>query len=151
MMFWMIIAAAVWIFNLLFIRIQGLKKLWSVVFWSLLLAFFLNEPFVQSGIYLFHHMNYPLREIPLEYLLASAGKGVIIIRYLPEEKWWQLIYLVFFAAAVTAIEYYALAGGYLEYVQWSLQYSFIFRLAAYITLAWLSSLTVRQARQYYYR
>lgn len=150
-MFWIIVAAAVWVFIFLFIRIRGIKKLWSVVFWSILLVYFLNEPFVAGGIYLFQNSYYPFQGIPLEYIIASAGKGVIIVNYLPEEKWWQFVYLIFFAMVVSAVEYYAVDGGYLYYTNWSVYYSFIFRLVAYLALVWLSNLTVRQDKYYFYR
>lgn len=150
-MVWIIIASVVWIFIFLIIRIKGLRKYWSVAMWSVLLAYFLNEPFVTSGLYLFQDIYYPFHEIPLAYLIASAGKGIILIRYLPEEKWWQLAYLILFAAVITAIEYFTLEAGYLQYVQWSIYYSLIFRLIAFIALTWLSTLTVKVKTNYLFR
>ncbi len=150
-MLWVIIAAVVWIFVLLFIRITGLRKYWSVVIWSILLAYFLNEVFVASGLYLFQDIYYPVHGIPLAYLIASAGKGIILIRYLPDEKWWQLAYLILFATVITAIEYFMVEGGYLLYLQWSILNSLIFRLIAFITLTWLSMLTVKEKTDYLFR
>lgn len=149
--FWIIIAAVVWCYILVFIKIEGLKKYWSVVIWSLLLAYFINDTFVSSGLYLFQDIYYPFQGLPLAYLISSAGKGIIIIRYLPEERWWQLFYLILFAIVITAIEFFAFEGGYLVFLQWSLSLSLTFRLIAYITLAWLSMLTVREKKSYLYR
>ena len=150
-MFWVIVAAVIWLFILLFIRFGGIKKLWSIAVWSLLLAYILNQMFVMKGFYLFQQAYYSYQGIPLAYFLGAAGAGIILIRFLPEERWWQLVYLVFFAAASSGIEYFAVEKGYLEYIQWSLYRSFIFRLIAYITITWLSSLTVRRKKTYGYR
>ena len=150
-MVWIIIAAVVWIFVLFFIRMKGVRKYWSVAIWSILIAYFLNEVFVESGFYLFQDIYYPVQGIPLAYLIASAGKGIILIRYIPEEKWWQLAYLILFATVITAIEYFTVEVGYLQYLQWSILNSLIFRLIAFITLAWLSMLTVRDKTTYLFR
>ncbi len=150
-MLWIIIAAVVWIFIMLFIGIKGLGKYWSVAIWSVLLAYFLNGTFVASGFYIFQDIYFPFQGMPLAYLIASAGKGIILIRYLPEEKWWQLAYLILFATVITAIEYFTVEGGYLIYLQWSILNSLIFRLIAFITLTWLSMLTVREKTNYLFR
>lgn len=150
-MFWIIVAAAVWIYILLFVRLGGLKRFWTVIIWSVLLAYFLNETFLALGLFSFQDTLYEINGIPLAYLFAAAGKGIIIIRYLPEEKGWQFSYLILFAVVVTAIEFFALERGFLQFMQWAIYQSFIFRLIAYITLAWLSNLTLRKKQSYLYR
>lgn len=150
-MIWIIIAAVIWVFILFFIQPRGLKKYWTVAIWSILLAYFLNETFVASGFYVFQDIYYPFRGLPLAYIIASAGKGIVIIRYLPEEKWWQLIYLILFAAVITGIEYLLVEREYLLYFQWTIYESLGFRLIAFITLAWLSKLTIQQQKNYLYR
>lgn len=150
-MFWVIVAAAIWLFILLFVRPGGIKKLWSAAVWSLFLAVFLNQTFVTKGFYLFQQTYYSYLGIPLAYFLGAAGAGMILIRFLPEERWWQLVYLVLFAAVIGAVEYFAVENGFLIYRQWSLYESFVFRLIAYIAITWLSSLTVRRNKPYGYR
>ena len=150
-MFWVIVAAAVWIYILMFIRLRGLKKFWSAAIWSVLLAFFLNLFFVRNGFYLFQDIYYPLEAIPLSYLIAAAGEGIILMRYLPDERWWQFFYLIVFAAAVCGIEHLIQGRGYLQYLRWSIYNSYVFRLIAYITLTWLSSLIIKRKQLYFYR
>lgn len=150
-MFWVITAAVIWLFVVIFIRLSGLKKLWSVAIWSLLLALFLNQTFVAKGLYLFQQVYFPYQGVPLAYFVGAAGTGIILIRFLPEERWWQLIYLVLFAAVVSVVELFAVENGYLEYIHWSIHESFIFRVIAYIAIIWLSSLTIRRKKSYRYR
>jgi hypothetical protein len=150
LLFWVIVAAVIWLIVPFFVRLGGLKKLWSVAVWSFLLAFFLNQTFIAKGLYLFHQAYFPYQGIPLAYFLGAAGAGIILIRFLPEERWWQLIYLVLFTAVISGIEFFAVENGYLEYIQWSIHESFIFRLIAYIALTWISSLTVKRKKTYRY-
>lgn len=151
MLTWTIFAAIIWLFILLFLR-SDVKRLWTVAFWTILVGYLLSIDFLEKELYLFGKSYYLVEGIPLGYLIGLAGVGIIMIRFLPEEKIWQLPYLIFFSILFTGIEYLALEQGYLLYLNWSLYNSFLYKLLAFISIAWLSGLTVtRRSRNYFFR
>ena len=144
-------AAIIGIFYLLFLRSE-VKRIWSVAFWGLKVGYLVNIVFVSNEFYLFKDAYFSVEGIPISYLIGLAGIGVIMMRFLPEEKIWQLPYLFFFSALLTGIDYSALKLGYLLYQNWPLYYSFLFKLLSFIALTWLSGLTVtKRSRSYYFR
>jgi hypothetical protein len=148
---WIIFAAIIWFFILIFLRSE-VKRLWSVAFWGLLVGYLINIVFVENGFYLFKDAYLFVEGIPIGYLIGLAGIGVIMMRFLPEEKIWQLPYLFFFSALLIGIDYLALNLGYLLYQNWPLYYSFLFKLLSFIALTWLSGLTItKRSRNYYFR
>ncbi len=148
---WILFAVIVWFVMLMIFRKGDLKTFWSVGPWSFVVFFFLNEAFVTRGIYSFNELFFAVEDIPLAYLLAVTGLGIIVIRYLPEEKWWQLPYLILFAVIFSILEYFALKQGYIIYLDWSLYYTFLFKLLTLIAIAWLSNLTVHKPTEYIFR
>ncbi len=148
---WLIFAAIIWFFIIVFLRSE-VKRLWSVVFWGLLVGYLFNIVFVANGFYLFREACFFVEGVPLDYLIGLAGMGVITIHFLPEDKAWQLPYLFFFSALLTGIDYLALKMGYLFFQNWPFYYSILNKLFFLITLTWLSGLTVpRRNRNYYFR
>lgn|GEM_PF-1352222 len=150
-MSWLIFAAAVWFFIIVNLPKRELKNFWSAGLWTALIGYFLNELFVKNGFYIYREMVYPISEIPLLYLIAVAGSGIILIKYLPEEKLWQLLYLALWSAGLAGLEMLAVERGLIVYLQWSLYYSFFFKLIAFIVVAWLSSITVTRERGLLFR
>jgi hypothetical protein len=128
-----------------------LGKFWSGGIWAILVGYFLNEIFISNQFYTFQELLYQFQGLPIGYLIGLAGVGIIIIRFLPEEKVWQLPYLILFGLIFTALEFFAVEQGYLLYLQWSLYYSFFYKLIAFITIAWLSNLTIRRRKGYFFR
>lgn len=147
---WIIFAAIIWLFIILFLR-SFLGRFWSAGFWAILVGYFLNDIFLQNQFYLFEELYYPIEGLPIGYLIGLAGIGIIIVRFLTEEKVWQLPYLILFSALFTVLEHFAVEQGYLIYLNWSLYYSFFYKLIAFITITWLSSLTVKRKKGYFYR
>jgi len=128
-----------------------LGKFWSAGIWALLVGYFLNEIFINNQFYTFQELLYPFQGLPIGYLIGLAGIGIIIMRFLPEEKIWQLPYLILFSLLFTVLEFFAVEQGYLLYFQWSIYYSFFYRLIAFITIAWLSNLTITRRKGYFFR
>ncbi|MDO9536436.1 MAG: hypothetical protein Q7J85_14175 [Bacillota bacterium] len=149
-MVWIIFAAIIWLFIIVFLR-SLLGRFWSAGFWAILVGYFLNDIFIKNQFYLFEDLYYPFEGMPIGYLVALAGVGIIVVRFLPEEKVWQLPYLLLFSALFTVLEYFAVEQGFLLYLNWSLYYSFFYKLIAFITITWLSSLTVKRRKGYFYR
>ena len=147
---WIIFAAVIWLFILLFLRSQ-LGKFWSAGIWALIVGYCLNDIFVANQFYSFQELLYPFQGLPIGYLIGLAGVGIIIINFLPEEKAWQLPYLILLSFLFTGIEFLAVEQGYILYLQWSLFYSFLYKLIALIAIAWLSNLTVRRRKGYFFR
>lgn len=147
---WVIFAAVIWLFVLIFLRLH-LGKFWSAGIWALLVGYFLNDIFLTNQFYTFRDLLYPLQGLPIGYLVGLAGIGIIVISYLPEEKGWQLPYLILFSLFFTALEFFAAEQGYIIYLQWSLYYSFFYKLIALITIVWLSNLTIRRRKGYFFR
>lgn len=148
-MFWVAFAAATWLFIILFLR-SNLMKYWSTGFWSMLVGFFLNDFFIKNEFYFFSNTLYPIREIPAAYFVLLAGIGVVIIYFLPQDKIWQLPYLVLLGALFSGLELFAAKQGLLTCVQWTLYYSFLFKLFYLVAIVWLSSLTVKHRKNSYY-
>jgi len=146
---WLIFAVFVWIILLVIVRLKELGRLWSAGFWSILVSCYLNNIFLSKGFYHFQETFYTYRGIPLLYLAAVGGIAIILMRFLPEQKGWQLPYLILFSAVLTALESYALGKGFIIFLQWSLPESFIFRLITIITIVWLSNLTIKQQQKGY--
>ena len=149
-MAWIIFAAIIWLFIIVVLR-SFLGRFWSAGFWAILVGFFLNDIFLKNQFYMFEDLSYPFEGIPIGYLVGLVGVGIIIVRFLPEEKVWQLPYLLLFSAIFTVLEYFAVEQGYLLYLNWSLYYSYFYKLIAFITITWLSSLTVKRRKGYFYR
>lgn len=148
---WILFAVIVWLFLVLIFRMGGIKSFWSAGIWSFLVFFFLNEAFVGRGLYAFNKIFYELEGIPLAFLVAVTGIGIITIRFLPAEKWWQAPYLIIFALGLSVLELFALENGYIIYLEWSFYNGFFFKLLALIAIVWLSSLTVRRRTEYFFR
>lgn len=148
---WIIFAVAVWLLLILFLKREDLKTFWSAGFWSFIVFLFLNEAFVTWGHYVYSELVFDLEGIPLAFLVAFAGLGIIIIRFLPTEKWWQLPYLFLFALGISILEYFALEQGYIIYLDWSLYYNLFFKLLGLVAVAWLSNLTVTRPSVYIFR
>ena len=147
---WVIFAAVVWLFIILFLR-AGFGRCWSAAVWAILVGYFLNNTFVTNGFYTFQELLYQFQGLPIGYLVGLAGIGVIIVYYLPDEKTWHLPYLILFSLIFTAIEIFAVEQGYLIYLNWSLLYSFFYKLLAFIVIAWLSNLTIRRRKGFIFR
>lgn len=147
---WIIFAAVIWLYILFFLRFS-LGKYWSAGFWALLVGYFLNDFFLANQFYVFQNLLFPLQGFPLGYLIGLAGIGIIVISYFPEEKGWQLPYLILLSFIFTALEFFAVKQGYILYLQWSLYYSFFYKLIALIAIVWLSNLTIRRRRGYFFR
>jgi len=147
--FWVAVAAFVWLFILLFLR-PVLIKYWSAGFWGILGGYFLNDFFIKNEFYSFNNTLYPIQGIPAAYFVLLAGLGVVIISFLPQDKIWQLPYLLFLDAIFSGLELFIAKQGFLTYFQWTLYHSFLFKLFFLITLVWLSSLTVKHRKNSYY-
>ncbi len=145
---WIIFAAIIWILNVLFIRPYELKKHWSVGAWSLLVGFFVTEALVFQGVISFHEGLYLFQEIPIAYIIGVSGLGLMIIRFLPSDKLWKLLYLIFVTGVLTWVEVIFINNGYLTIEPWSLYYSFFIKLFTLVCIAWLSHLTIRQSKGY---
>ncbi|NMB41494.1 MAG: hypothetical protein GX996_06110 [Firmicutes bacterium] len=145
---WIISAAVLWLFIIVFLRSQ-VGKHWSAAIWAVVVGYFLNDTFITYGFYAFHESLYPFHNIPLGYLIGLGGIGIIIICFLPEEKLWQLPYLILFSLIFTALEIFAVEQEYIVYLQWSTFYSFSYKLIAFIVIAWLSNLTVKRRKRYF--
>ena len=148
---WIFFMIIIWLLILLFLRSE-IKRLWSVAIWAFWVGYLLNNAFVQNNFYLFKESYYFLGGIPIGYLIGLAGTGLIMIHFLPEEKIWQLPYLLLFGFIFTGLEYFAQEQGFLSYQNWSLYYSFLFKVLSFICITWLSGLTVtRRTKSYYFR
>lgn len=145
---WIIFAAIIWIINLIFIRPSGLKKCWSAGFWSLLMGYFMTEALVIQNDITFNKEMYSIEGIPIAYLVGLAGLGLIIVKFIPGDKFWKLPYLIFLTAVLTWVEIFFINNEYLIVNQWSLYYSFFFKLITLISIVWLSLLTVRKRKGY---
>jgi len=144
---WIILAAIIWLINLIFIRPSGIKKYWGAGIWSLLLGFFMTEALViQNDILFSNQVTFMVQGMPVAYLVGLAGFGLIIKCFLPVEKFWKLPYLIFLAAVLTWVEILFINNGYIITNQWSLYYSYLFKLIFLVSVAWLSHLTVREKR-----
>lgn len=148
---WVILAAAVWIAIIIFVRFSGLRRYWSAGLWSLLVSYYLAYTFTSKNIYIFREVLYEFHGIPLEILIALTGIGILVIRFLPEEKPWQLPYLLLISAIMTWLEIIAVDRGYIIYQNWPFYLSFFFKLIAFITITWLSGLTVKRRRGYLFK
>jgi hypothetical protein len=149
-MSWLVFAVLVWIVLLFIVRFKELGRLWSACFWSILVSYFLNQIFVNKGLYQFQETFYTIEGIPLFYLIALGGMAIIIVRFLPEQKIWQLPYLILFSAGLTMLNFFTLSKKYILFLQWSPADSFIITLIGLITTVWLSNLTIKQQEKRYY-
>lgn len=147
---WLIFAVLVWIIVLLIVRIKELGRLWSAGFWSIIVSYYLNTLLIGKGFYQFQETFYAYQGIPLFYLAALGGIAIIIMRFLPKEKFWQLPYLILFSAGLTGLDFFAHSGNYILFLQWPLLDNFLFKLFAIITIVWLSNLTIKQQERRYY-
>jgi hypothetical protein len=147
--FWIAFAAVIWLFIFLFLR-SDLIKYWSAGFWSVLAGYFLNDFFIKNGFYFFNNTLYPIRGTPAAFFILLAGIGIVIIFFLPQDKIWQLPYLIFLSAIFSGLELFTEKQGFLTYLQWTPYYSFLFKLFFLIALAWLSSLTIKPRKNSYY-
>ena len=147
---WIIFAAAVWLFIILFLRSQ-FGKYWSAAVWAALVGYFINDTFLINNFYSFRELLYPFHNFPIGYLIGLAGIGIILIYYLPDEKAWQLPYLILFSLVFATIEAFAVKQGFIVYIRWSLYYSFFYKLIAFIAMAWLSNLTIRRRKGFFFR
>lgn len=148
---WILFSVIIWLVILLFLRSE-VKRLWSAAIWAFLIGYLLNSFFIQNNFFLFKESYYFLGGTPIGYLIGFAGTGLIMIRFLPEEKIWQLPYLLLFGIFFTGLEYFAQGQGFLSYQNLSLCYSFLFKVLSFISITWLSRLTVtRRTRNYYFR
>lgn len=146
---WVIFAIVIWLIILIFLR-ASLGKYWSAGLWALLVGYFLNNFFIKHEFYLFKETLYPIQAIPAAYLFGLTGIGIIIVSFLPEGKAWQLPYLILLSALFTGMELFAESQGCLTYIHWTLYDSFAYKLFAFITIAWLSNLTVKRRKSGYF-
>jgi hypothetical protein len=148
-LFWVIFAAVIWLFIIIFLR-SSLGKFWSAGFWAIVVGYLLNDLFIKNEFYLFNKILYPIQEIPAAYFICLAGIGVILASFLPQEKTWQLPYLILLSIIFSGLELFAERQGYLTYIHWTLYYSFLYKLFAFIAIAWLSNLTVKRRKNSYF-
>jgi len=147
---WIVFAAVIWILNVLIVRLHGLKQYWSAGVWSLLVGYFFTESLVIGNDAVFFHGTYLVQEIPVFFLAGITGLGLLVIRFLPDEKLWKFFYLLFITALLTWVEIFLINSGFIVITGWSLYYSFTFKLLALVCIAWLSQLTVRQRKGYFF-
>lgn len=145
-MSWLICAALVWIIILLIVRLKELGRLWSAGFWSLLVCYYLNQFFLAKGFYSFQDAFLTFQGVPLLLLAAGAGGAIIMMRFLPEQKGLQSLYLILISAGLTGLKFVALSMEDIIFLHWSLPDSFVFTLIALITIVWLSNLTIKQKK-----
>lgn len=145
---WVIFAAAIWLIILIFLRVS-LVRYWSAGLWALLVGYFLNDFFIKHGCYSFKKILYPIQAIPAAYLLGLAGIGIIVVIFLPAGKAWQLPYLIMLSVLFAGLELLAKNQGYLIYVHWTLYDSILYKLFAFIAIAWLSNLTIKHRKSNY--
>lgn len=148
---WIISAAIVWLFIIVFLGGRNIKKYWSAGIWAGLIVFFLTKTFAVKESFIFNELIFDFWGMPVGYLAASIGVGIILLRFLPQEQSMQLVYLILFSVGLTALEYTALLYNYMEYLNWSLTYSFLFKLFALITITWLSNLTIKRERSFIFK
>ena len=148
---WIIFTAIVWLFIIVFLGGRDIKKYWTAGIWAGLLIFFLTYTLMIKDSFIFQEHLFDLNGVPAGYLAAAVGIGIILIRFLPEEQGLQFAYLILFALGLTALEYFALTYEYIEYLEWSLTYSFFYKLIALIAITWLSNLTVKQERRFIFK
>ncbi len=147
---WLVFTVLVWLVLLFTAGFKELGRLWSSCLWAILVGYFFNRFFISEGLYQFQETLITYNDIPLLYLAALGGLAVIIMRFLPEQKIWQLPYLILFSAGLTMLNFFALSKKYILSMQWSPADSFIFTLIAIITVVWLSSLTIKPQEKRYY-
>ncbi len=147
---WIVFAAVIWILNVLFVRLHGLKQYWSAGAWSLLVGYFFTESLVIGNEVVFSHSTYLVQEVPVFFLAGITGLGLFVMRFLPDEKLWKLFYLLLITALLTWVEIFLINSGFILITGWSLYYSFIFKFIALVSIAWLSQLTVRQRKGYFF-
>ncbi|NLX91303.1 MAG: hypothetical protein GXZ07_06910 [Firmicutes bacterium] len=147
---WLIFAVLVWIIVLFIVRIKELGRLWSAGFWSIIVSYYLNTLLTGKGFYQFQETFLTYHGIPFLYLAALGGIAIIIMRFLPQEKFWQLPYLILFSAGLTGLDFFAQSRNYLLFLQWSLLDNFLFKVFTIITIVWLSNLTIKQQERRYY-
>lgn len=148
---WIIFAAAVWILAYFLVRPRELKKTWSAALWAVLVGFFYNQTFTGHGLYRFEGQLFPVEGIPLGYLIAFAGIGIILFHFLPERKLWQFFYVLLFSFLLTVGEWFALERGLLVYLNWSLSQGLVFKYLILAAILWLSDLTIERQRGYLFR
>ena len=148
-MFWTIMAAVVWLFIILFLR-SSLVKYWGAGFWSIIVGYLLNDFFIKNGFFVFNHILYPIRGIPVAYFALLAGIGIVVVFFLPQNKIWQLPYLILLVASFSTLELFAEKQGYLTYINWNLYSSFLFKLLTLVTITWLSNLIIKHRKNDYY-
>ncbi len=145
---WIVFAVTVWLLSLFLLRSRGLKIHWTAGAWSLLVGFFMTETLLIRNNIIFSQGIYLFQGIPTAYLVGLAGLGLLMIRFLPAEKAWQLPYLLVITALLTWVEIVLINNGLIIIEQWSLYDTFSFKLIALVSITWLSQLTVREKKGY---
>jgi hypothetical protein len=148
---WLVAAVVVWLFIIVFLRTRQLGKYWSAGVWALLLSYFLTRTFLEKGFFSFNNAMFSFQNMPLAFFVTTVGIGIIVIRFLPQEKVWQFPYLVLVTIILMVLENLILSWVHLASFNWSLYDSFLFKLLALIALAWLSGLTIKKRKTYFFR
>ena len=145
---WLICAVLIWLVVFIVVRFSKLFRLWSAIFWSILLCYYLHSFFLSNNFYRFQETFDIYQGIPISYLAAVGGLAVLLVNFLPEEKGWQFLYFILFSGIVTMLEFFAVLYGLVIHVQWSLLNSYLFTLGAIIIIAWLSKLLIKEQKGY---
>ncbi|MGI6097463.1 MAG: CBO0543 family protein [Dethiobacteria bacterium] len=145
---WLVIAVITWIILLLSLRGIQIRRLWTAGFFSLLLVGSVSYIGVNLGLIRFNNALYSLNGIPVFFLLAAIAVGMLVVRFLPESKGWQLLYILLISIISVIIDFYFTEKNFLVYENWQIGYSFLVYFFVLTTTVWLSDITVKRRRGY---
>lgn len=149
-MAWTILAAFLLVLNIIFLRNRFLARYWTGGLWATLLCFIVLHMALDLNLYSFQEYFYTFNEIPLFLLVSIFLFGILFVRFLPEQKGTQVIYIIFIAVVLTIVKSFFKELDFIIYHNWQSFYSLPVNLFFLITFTWLSDLTVPKRKGYFF-
>lgn len=149
-MAWTVLTVILLVLTIIFLRKRLLSRFWTGGLWATLLYFTLLHIALELNLYSFQGYFYTFNNIPLFLLTSVFLFGILFVRFLPDQKGMQIIYMAFISVVLVILESFFKEMDFIAYNNWQNLFSLPVNIIFLITLSWLSDLTVPKRRGYFF-
>ncbi len=125
---WVLLAILVWIVIVFTCSMKEFVHALPVGIWTMFVGYILETFFVDHRFWVDKFLMIPIGDLDLFLVIGPFfAIGLLLIRFLPRERWKKLFLILLFSALATAIEALAMQLGFLQYAdeKWCYIHSFV--------------------------
>ncbi len=126
---WVLLAVVVWLVIIFTCSLKEFIHALPVGIWTMFVGFILETFFVENRFWVDRFLMVPVGDLDLFLILGPFfAIGLLLIRFLPRERWKKIVLILIFAALGTAVEALAVQ---LEFLQYAEKWCYIHSITSY--------------------